>query len=463
MPTPPKISWSDLGGARVGLWGLGVEGRANLRRLAAMGCVPVLVDDHPDGAAEAAAEAGRPVLATVPEGLAALERCEVVVKSPGISRYRPEVRRLEAAGMAVVGGLGLWMAGADRRRVACVTGTKGKSTTTAIAGHLLRRLGYDALVGGNIGLAPWDPAAGEHHDYWLIETSSFQVTDLAIGPSVVAVTSLHPDHLDWHGDPPTYFADKLALCTLPGVGHVVANGDDPLLRARPELAGPDVEWVGGPPTAADAWVEGLGLPGAHNARNARLGAAVLRALGVPEAGDPGALAGAAPGFDPLPSRLQVIGSLDGVTFVDDSLSTNALSAAVAIRSFPGRPLAALVGGQDRGIDYGDLAVAIAERDAPTLVLCMGASGARVADALRHAEAPAGAAPTPPRADGAPGLEVVELPEPTDLHDATARAYRWARPGGVVLLSPAAPSFDAFVDYRHKAGVFAQAARALGAA
>ena len=97
------------------------------------------------------------MLATGDGGLAALERCDVVVKTPGLSRYRPEVARLSAAGIPVVGGLGLWLAEADLRRVLCVTGTKGKSTTSSLTGHLLTGLGYRCLVGGNIGAVALRP------------------------------------------------------------------------------------------------------------------------------------------------------------------------------------------------------------------------------------------------------------------------------------------------------------------
>jgi len=116
----PKLSWSDLSGARVGVWGLGREGQASVRKLRALGVEPVLVDDHP---------AGPDVLAAGDGGLAALESCDVVVKTPGLSRYRPDVARLTGLGIPVVGGLGLWLAETDPRRVLCVTGTKGKSTT----------------------------------------------------------------------------------------------------------------------------------------------------------------------------------------------------------------------------------------------------------------------------------------------------------------------------------------------
>ena len=255
------ISWSALADASVGVWGLGVEGQASIRRLRAMGRGAILVDDAPT----APAFDGEEVRATARGGLAALRRCDVVIKSPGISRYRPEVAQLEQAGVAVCGGLGLFMAEADPTRVACITGTKGKSTTTAIAVHLLNGLGVRAGAGGNIGRPPWDPAVGEGPDYWIIETSSFQVPDLQNAPAVVAVTSLSPDHLDWHGTVERYYADKLSLCTKPGVTLALADGLDEELQAQAGQLGPHLRWVGGDAVERDArWSAALGLPGPHN-------------------------------------------------------------------------------------------------------------------------------------------------------------------------------------------------------
>ncbi|MGO9456258.1 MAG: UDP-N-acetylmuramoyl-L-alanine--D-glutamate ligase [Acidimicrobiales bacterium] len=443
MATRPKLSWSDLQGARVGVWGLGVEGAASLRRLAAMGLDPVLVDDDPpaDGTA-----GGRAVLATAAGGLEALARCDVVVKTPGVSRRRPEMAALDEAGVAVVGGLGLWMEGADLDRVVCVTGTKGKSTTASVAGHLLDRLGFRCLVAGNIGLPPYDPVAGDDYDFWVVEVSSFQATDLASAPPVVAVTSLGADHLDWHGDAEAYYADKLSLCTLPGSRLTVADGDSTLLRDRRSQLGAEVRWVGARDPGLDgAWADALGLLGDHNRRNALIARACLAALGVTAAlegpaGDPAALTAAAAGYPGLESRLRPVASVEGVTFVDDSLSTNVLPTLAALDAFDGRRVALLVGGYDRGIDYKPLAEGVAGRGAPTLVLTMPDSGPRIRAALEGASGPA--------------VEVVDCP---DLASATAAGFAWARPDGVVLLSPAAPSFGRFRDYRERAGAFAAAA------
>jgi UDP-N-acetylmuramoyl-L-alanine---L-glutamate ligase len=448
----PKLSWSDLAGARAGVWGLGREGHANLRKLLALGVEPVLVDDQPAGPA-LPTPGGRPVLATGDGGLTALEHCDVVVKTPGLSRYRPEVAHLTGLGIPVVGGLGLWLAEADLRRVLVVTGTKGKSTTSSVAGHLLTGLGYRCMVGGNIGASPYDPAEEGDFDYWVIEVSSYQATDLPCSPPVVAVTSLHPDHLDWHGGAEQYYRDKLSACSQPGAELTVANGDSDLLRERAGLLGPRVEWVSEGDDPGAAWMEPLGLPGRHNRRNALIARRCLVALGGPAAADDTRLRAAAVGYQPLPSRLTTVGTVRGVTFVDDSLSTNVLPTLAALDAFPGRRIALIVGGHDRGIDYAPLAVGVVTRDAPTYVLTLPDSGPRIRARL---EAAAPAPPVPPSL-ATPFAGVTDCP---GLEAAVAAGFRWARPDGVVLLSPAAPSFGRFKDYRDRAEAFARAVRAL---
>jgi len=446
--TRPKLSWSDLSGARVGVWGLGREGHANARKLNQLGVEPVLVDDHP---------AGPGVLATGDGGLAALERCEVVVKTPGLSRYRPEVALLTGLGIPVVGGLGLWLAEADRQRVLCVTGTKGKSTTVSVAGHLLTGLGYRCLVGGNIGVVPYDPAeqaAGGDFDYWVIEVSSYQATDLPCTPPVAAVTSLHPDHLDWHGGVERYYRDKLSMCSQPGADLTVANGDSLLLRERAGLLGPRVEWVSQDDDPGADWMEPLGLLGRHNRRNALIARRCLAALGVAGARDDAALRAAAAGYKGLPSRLAPVGTVDGVTFVDDSLSTNVLPTLAALEAFAGRRIALIVGGHDRGIDYAPLAAGVLARDAPTLVLTLPDSGPRIRAEIERAEIERAANE---RASAAMGVT-----DCADLEAAVEAGFGWARPDGVVLLSPAAPSFGRFRDYRDRSEVFVHAMRAISA-
>jgi UDP-N-acetylmuramoyl-L-alanine---L-glutamate ligase len=206
-----------------------------------------------------------------------------------------------------------------------------------------------------------------------------------------------------------------------------------------------VEWVrAGDDPGAD-WMAPLQLLGAHNRRNALIARACLRAAGIPQAGDDEALRAAAAGFTPLASRLQVIGTAGGVTFVDDSLSTNVLPTLAAIDAFPGRRIALIAGGHDRGIDYAPLAAGLRGRDIPMLVLALPESGHRIQAAIE--------------ADRPGKVDVIACP---DLDTAVRQGLEWARPDGVVLLSPAASSFGAFRNYRDRAEAFARAMRSCTA-
>jgi UDP-N-acetylmuramoylalanine--D-glutamate ligase len=172
--------------------------------------------------------------------------------------------------------------------------------------------------------------------------------------------------------------------------------------------------------------------------------AVLAELGIAESADDDALALAAEGFAPLASRLQVIGALGGVTFVDDSLSTNVLPTLAALDAFPDRRVALIAGGFDRGVDYAPLADGVARRQAPLLVLGVPASGPRIIETLQTA-------------DLGPLIDTCMT---EGVEEATRLGYEWAAPDGVVLLSPAAPSFGLFRDYRERAAAFAAAMRKM---
>lgn len=445
----PPLRWSDLPGRRVGVWGVGAEGRATLRRLRSSALEPsAIVDDSP----------AQPwILATSAGGMDALARCDVVIKSPGISRHGGRVASLEARGVAVVGGIGLWLEEVGPANVIGITGTKGKSTTTSVAGHLAAGFGRSCFVGGNLGAIPWDPESEEGNpapaepDLWIIEISSYQATDLWSSPAVVAVTSLHPDHLDWHGSVDAYYADKLSLCGRRGARITIANGTDERLRRRAASLAPGPRWIGTPDggewsealrtSEGLRWVESLGLRGRHNIINAMIAAACLEEMGIPEASDPDRLARAAAGFRPLPHRLETVAVVEGVEYVDDSLSTNVLPTIAAAEVFAQRPLALIAGGFDRDIDYGPLAEHITRRKEASLVLTVPDNGERI----RHE--------VTLRGGNAVACQ--------DVSHAVRIASRWAQPGTVVLLSPAAASYGRFANYRHRGEAFRAAVDALG--
>jgi UDP-N-acetylmuramoylalanine--D-glutamate ligase len=473
------LAWPELAGKRVGVWGFGREGSASLRKLRALGVESVLVDDNPPEKADTAGGAvADGILATADGGLDALLKCDVVIKTPGISRYRPEADRLREAGVVLTGGLALWLAeqaaAGNLSRVVVVTGTKGKSTTSSVIGHLLTGLGHRSAVGGNIGNVPYDPdtesGAPGTGQYWVIEVSSYQATDLSVTPPVTAVTSLHPDHLPWHGGVEQYYRDKLSACSQPGAELTIANGDSDEIRERAPLLGPAVRWVGEDDEPGATWMEPLGLPGRHNRRNALIARQVLLGLGIEGVDDDARLAAAAAGYVGLPSRLATIGTVTaagalvtggtdtgpgpGVRFVDDSLSTNVLPTLAALEAFPGQRVALIVGGQDRGIDYGELADGVMARAGETAVLTLPDSGPRISAAFKGR---AGG----PGAPGAPGTSsAVSVQDCPDLDTAVRAGFTWAKPDGVVLLSPAAPSFGHFKNYSDRAAAFSRAMREI---
>jgi UDP-N-acetylmuramoylalanine--D-glutamate ligase len=426
-----QISFSDLAARRVGVFGLGVEGRAARARLHALGCEVLVVDDDPSGTGDAS------VLAADRFGMAALATCDAVVKSPGISRYRDDVVALEDGGVAVLGGVGMWLEEVDRTQVICVTGTKGKSTVTTVIAHLATGLGARASVAGNLGTPPFDPAFEVGDGLVVVETSSFQATDVAHSPDVVAVTSLGDDHVDWHRTAERYHADKLSLTSQPGARHTVV-ADTPLLREHAALLGGEVTWAS---ADARAIATALGLPGRHGASNAAVAAAALREAGVAGADDTARLVAAARGYVGLRGRFKEIASRNGVRFVDDSLATNPLPTLAALEACDGDRVALIVGGHDRGVDYGDLARAIAERPAATAVITLPDNGPAIGTLVRRLG----------------GVEVIDAP---DVAAAVRASVRWLEGEGTVLLSPAAPSFSQFRNWEARSDAFANAVGAL---
>jgi UDP-N-acetylmuramoylalanine--D-glutamate ligase len=421
------ISFSDLAGRRVGVFGLGIEGRAVRERLVGLGCDVVVVDD------DASATGDPSVIATSDGGLDALATCDVVVKAPGISRYRGEIADLEGRGIAVLGGLGMWLEEADRSRVVCVTGTKGKSTVATVLGHLASGLGTPSVVTGNVGVPPFTPGLELDDRLVIVETSSFQAADVAHTPGVVAVTSLGEDHLDWHGTVDRYHADKLSLTSQPGARCTVV-ADTPGLRANEHLLGGELRWVDPSHTALAA---ALGLPGRHGVSNASVAVAALRAAGVDGSDDGARLAAAAAGFVGLPGRFREIARRDGVVFIDDSLATNPLPTIAALEAVGDGVLALLLGGHDRGVDYAGLIDAIASRRARTLVVTLPDNGPRLGAAVRR-------------------TSTADVVDADDVATAVSIAVAWMGGDGVVLLSPAAPSFSQFRDWQHRSAVFADA-------
>jgi UDP-N-acetylmuramoylalanine--D-glutamate ligase len=363
-----------------------------------------------------------------------------------------------------------------------VTGTKGKTTTSSlIAAILARDAAHPVVLGGNIGIplieVVTDLTAAHRV---VIELSELQLPTLSRGTTVSVYTNVLSDHLDRHGSLEAYRAVKrrLAELTDPNGGPLILNGDDPVVmsyaagatvpvvvyrRGRPVPGGVGIEdgWIvaraaasaSEPPAMPIMPVAELAIPGDHNISNAMAAIAVARTFGIP----PDQIRAAAASFRGVEHRLEQVAIVDGVRFINDSQGTQPDAVIAALRSFP-RPLVLIAGGRDKGVDLSGLGPVVAERaDAAVLI---GESGPILADMFRGA----GLA----RVERAATLEAA-----VDRADAIAReilASDPASPAGpeldgnhaTVLMSPAAASFDMFVDYAARGRAFRAAASAIAA-
>jgi UDP-N-acetylmuramoyl-L-alanine---L-glutamate ligase len=419
--------FADLAGRRVGIFGYGVEGRATRRRLQGLTDAIVVVDDH---------DVDPDVTVTSDGGLDALRGCEVVLKSPGIPRRRLDVLELERSGVSITSSLNLWLHDVDRSRVVAITGTKGKSTTTALTTFFLQCLGEDALRLGNFGQPPYDPALDTSKGWLILEVSSFQSVDIDVAPGLVVVTSLGEDHLDWHGTLEEYRSDKLSLTRADGA-HRTLVADSPTMHDYADQIGGDVAFVA--PDESNL-AEALGLLGAHNDANVALAlrsAAHVSDLDVDEVR--GRVLDAASTFEPLRGRLTAVAHehVDDATlrYVDDGLATSALPVVAALDVFADEPVALIAGGFDRGVDYAPLAEAIAKRRPPTILLVLGDAGRRIGDEV---------------ARRSPELLQIQV---TTMREAVSEARQALGTGGVVLLSPGAPSFDLYRNWEERSEDF----------
>ncbi len=440
-------AWKD---GVVAVIGLGRSGVAATRLLARAG-VRVYASDaaaHPAGGDAVAALRGLGAGVEVELGrhdLAKIRAAAAVIVSPGVPPEAPPLAAARAAGVPVLAELDLgFRALAAGTRCIAVTGTNGKTTTTALVAHLLRVAGLRAEAVGNIGRPLSDVALAASPCPWLaVEVSSFQLHDSpAFAPDIGIVTNLAPDHLDRYPSVEAYYADKRLLFRNATAAQVwVLNGDDaavlelargvPGRRACFSLARPSEAWydaarrrllLGGQDLIAR---EELRLLGDHNVANALAAALAVHEAGVP----PALLAKGLRSFAALPHRLEPVREVGGVLWINDSKATNIASTVVAVAAMD-RPFVLLLGGRHKGEPYTRLAPLLADRC--RLVIAYGEAADRIAHDL------AGRVP---------------LARGTSFADVLTRARAAARPGEAVLLSPACSSYDMFRNYEERGAAF----------
>ncbi len=458
-----------LSGQRIAIVGLGASGRAAARLALRHGGEVHVSDDADTPSLRAYARELEAMGAPVRLGghdRVRIAASQLVVASPGIPPGAPVLSSLGAAGKR-------WISEPEfafrffRSSLIAVTGTNGKTTTSALAARMLEAAGVSVGLGGNIGgglgppaseLALRDPAP----EWLVVEMSSYQLGAISrFRPHIGVVTNLAPDHLDRYPSRAAYYADKARLfANARAHSRWVLGSDVPAAlpldddvpgarylfdvdeSAGKRPGGPDGELAA---YARDGWLtfasnggEERVMPVAEVALAGRAGLANTMAAGLAvrlAGAGTEAIVRAARDFQPLPHRLERVVERDGVLWVNDSKATNVAAASGAVRSFD-RPIVLLTGGQDKGEDLAPLAAAIRGRVRRAIVY--GDARFRLEEALA----------------GTASLVRVD----TDFDAAVRTAARWARRGDILLLSPACASFDQFSDYEARGRRFAALAR-----
>ena len=466
-PSAPIRTVDDVRGLRVVVLGLARSGLAASRFLADAGAVVAAYDRRPASElGEAIAALGaRPVRLALGvdevEAAAMIEHAELLVTSPSVSAHFPTtdpwlraaLRAAEERGAEVVSEVDLFLR-LTRARLAGVTGTKGKTTTASLLAAMLAEGGLPTVLGGNIGTPLVERSLELGPDDWVVlELSELQLPTISRGVDVALYTNIAEDHLDRHGTVEAYRAVKALLAELTAPdGRVVLNRDDPGSRELGERLPPaSLAWYGmnrpgrGRPEAwvEDGWltvdservvaVDDVRLPGRHMLSDV-LGAALAASLiGV----DTDAIGTVARTFAGVPHRLETVVERDGVRWVNDSQATIPQAAIAALEAFDS-PIVLIAGGKDKGLEYAPFADAIASR-VRALVL--------IGETADELEALVG--------------DRVPVMRASSMDEAVAIVAELAQPGDVALLSPAAASFDMFVDYAARGDAFRAAAERTG--
>ena len=369
----------------------------------------------------------------------AAHRFGLIIKSPGVSRYKPIFELARDAGIPVTSNLNLWGAAyRTDRTVIAITGTKGKSTTATLVHLMLTRSGIDAGLAGNVGLAPIEIA--DRHAVVIFELSSYQTADMNFLPDIAAVTNLYPEHVDWHGSVERYFHDKLHLIDRDGGFPVAlgagAKGNGLVAKAVRDHRRLLRDLTPDELAPIDQAVTASRLKGSHNRDNAHLAATIALAAGATIAGVINGIAA----FMPLPHRLEEH-HFGGIIFVDDSISTTPEATKAALAAYPGFRIALIAGGHERQQNYSELATLL-DGYGVTLVACLPVTGARLAQATRQST---------------PHILVRERPDlESAMHDLHQHRARF----DAVILSPGAPSYNQFKNFEQRGLRFIELAQAI---
>lgn len=384
-------------------------------------------------------------------GLLTFRRQDLIVVSPGVPLDTPELVQVKNFGLPVIGELEL-AARFLQGSIAAITGSNGKTTTTALLGEILKGAGLPTLVGGNIGVPVVALINESTPDTWsVLEVSSFQLeSTVEFRPKIAVILNITPDHLDRHGSFENYaMAKERIFAAQDGSDFAILNADNSRAAEAADRCAAQVFWFS-IEHAVDqgAWLEngylvyrgsknaeteqvmplsGIPLKGAHNVENVLAAVVAARLAGVA----PEAIRPAIEKFRAVEHRLEYVATVNGVEYYNDSKATNVDATAKAVAAFPAG-IHLILGGKDKGSDYTMLTQLLRER--VSAVYTIGSAAAKIESQLRG---------------------VISIHSCGTLDKALNSAASAAHPGEIVLLAPACSSFDQFDNYEHRGRVFKQ--------
>jgi UDP-N-acetylmuramoylalanine--D-glutamate ligase len=382
-------------------------------------------------------------------GLLTFRRQDLIVVSPGVPLNTPELAQVKSFGLPVIGELEL-AARFLKGKMLAITGSNGKTTTTALVGEILKKAGIPTLVGGNIGFPVVGLIEESTDETWsVLEVSSFQLeSTYEFHPAIAVILNITPDHLDRHGSFENYALAKERIFAAQNEHDcLVLNADNARAAEAAARTAAKVYWFSiEHPVEQGAWLEngyvvyrpakgavvervmplsGIPLKGAHNVENVLASVVAARLAGATE----DAIRQAVESFQAVEHRLEFVAKVNGVSFYNDSKATNVDATAKAVAAFDSG-IHLILGGKDKGSSYTQLATLLRSR--VRAVYTIGTAAAKIESELRG---------------------VVSIQSCETLENAVSAAATAARPGEVVLLAPACASFDQFENYEHRGRVF----------
>lgn len=415
---------------RIAIWGMGREGKTSLsylRDIYPEKEIIIINDKMVEGVDHFIEEEHL---------LDNLDKFDVIIKSPGISYYHDAVAKTQERGIEVTSATNLWFSAPRRGKTIAITGSNGKSTTSALLHHILKELDLNAELGGNIGTPLL--SLPQDADYYVVELSSYQTCDLNYAPDIAVLLNLHPEHIQWHRTHEQYYHDKCNLLRREASINI-ANFNEPRIRniATGTMLFNDPEKIhfasgiilDGEDEIGDA--SGFPLLGDHNLENLCAALTICKELSL----NLGKCLDASFSYAGLPHRLQVFGPVSNHMFVNDSISTDPEATIAAINALADKDITLIIGGEDREQDYGALCTLI-DRSKNVKSICVYETGPRLFSEIKGSNKETA----------------------SNLEDAVYLAKKITPKDGYIVLSPASPSYDAFADFEERGNLFMQYAQ-----